>query len=76
MPRLLLSGLDNSWSIVFVSSLGNHAPPVVMKVTQWLEHDECYVCGELSYACCYESYSTAGAWYMFVLWGIRLRLLL
>ena len=38
MLRLLLLGLDNSWSMVFVSALDNHAPPVVMKVIQQLEH--------------------------------------
>ena len=38
MLRLLLLGLDDSWSMVFVISLGNHAPPVVMKVIQQLEH--------------------------------------
>ena len=29
--------LADSWSMVFVSSLGNNAPPVVMKVIQQLE---------------------------------------
>ena len=38
MLRLLLLGLNDSWSMVFVISLGNHAPPVVMKVIQQLEH--------------------------------------
>ena len=33
--RLLLLGLGD---MVFVISLGNHAPPVVMKVIQQLEH--------------------------------------
>ena len=35
--RLLVWGLDDSWSMVFVSSLGNNAPPVAMKVIQQLE---------------------------------------
>ena len=38
MLRLLLLGLDNSWSMVFDSSLGNQTLPVVMKVIQQLEH--------------------------------------
>lgn len=38
MVRMLLLELDNSWIMVSVSSLGNHVPPVVMRVTQQLEH--------------------------------------
>ena len=38
MLRLLLLGFGNSWNIVVHSSLGNHAPRVVMKVIQPLEH--------------------------------------
>ena len=41
MLRLLLLGLGSSWCIVLVSSLGNHALPVVMKVIQPLEHGIC-----------------------------------
>ena len=41
MLRLLLLRLDNSWSKVFVSSLDNHAPPVVVKVKQSLERGIC-----------------------------------
>ena len=38
MLRLLLSGLNNSLSMVLVRSSGNYAPPVVLKVIQQLEH--------------------------------------
>ena len=41
MLRLLLLGLGNSWNIVIDSSLGNHAPRVVRKVIQPLEHSIC-----------------------------------
>ena len=41
MLRLLSLGLDNSLSKVFVGSLDNHAPPVVMKGKQSLEHGMC-----------------------------------
>ena len=39
--RLLSLELDNSLSKIFVSSLDNHAPPVVMKGKQSLEHSMC-----------------------------------
>ena len=38
MRRLLSLGLNNSWSMIFVSALGYHAPPIVMKLIQQLEH--------------------------------------
>ena len=38
MLRLLSLGLNNSLSMVFASSLGYHAPPIVTKVIQQLEH--------------------------------------
>ena len=57
MLRLLLLGLDNSRSMVFVSSLGNHAPPIVMKVIQQLEH--AFVSSMGNYI--YESWTAAGA---------------
>ena len=38
MLRLLSLGLNNSWSMVCVSSLGYHVPPIVMKLIQQLEH--------------------------------------
>ena len=57
MLRLLLLGLDNSWSMVFVGFLGNHAPPVVMKVIQQLEH--VFVSSMGHYI--YESMTSAGA---------------
>ena len=41
MLRLLSLRFDNSLSKVFVSSLDNHALPVVMKGKQSLEHGMC-----------------------------------
>ena len=55
MLRLLSLGLDNSLSKVFVNSLDNHAPPVVMKGKQLLEHGMCQFNKEFRLACCYES---------------------
>ena len=39
--RLLSKELTNSWTMVSVSFMGNHAPPVVMEVNQQLEHSLC-----------------------------------
>ena len=36
--RLLSKELTNSWSMVTVSFMGNHAPPVVMKIQEQLKH--------------------------------------
>ena len=38
MLRLLLLGLNNSWKIIFANFFDYHAPPIVMKVIQQLEH--------------------------------------
>ena len=39
--RLLSKELTNSWIMVSVGFMGNHAPPVVMKIEQQLEHSLC-----------------------------------
>ena len=38
MLRLLLLGLNNSWKMVITSFFDYHAPPIVMKAIQHLEH--------------------------------------
>ena len=55
MLHLLSWKLNNSWSIVSVSSRENHAQPAVMIVEQQLGHGICKFCGKLYTACCYES---------------------
>ena len=39
--RLLSKELTNSWSMVSVSLMGNHTPPVVKELEQQLEHSLC-----------------------------------
>ena len=41
MHCLLLCELNNSWSLISVSCIGNNASPAVMRVGQQLEHSLC-----------------------------------
>ena len=53
MLHLLSSKLNNSWSIVSISAMENHAQPVVMRVEQQLGHGICKFCGKLCTAMWY-----------------------
>ena len=52
--------VKQSFSMVFVSSVGNHAQPVVMRVEQQLEHSLCTFHGKLHSYVFYESWTPAG----------------
>ena len=53
--RLLSKELTNSWSMVSVRSMENHAQPVVIIVEQQLGHGIYKFCGKLCTAFCHES---------------------
>ena len=46
MLRLVLPEMKNSWCLASISSMGNHAPQVAMRVKQ-LKNGVCKFCGNM-----------------------------
>lgn len=66
MLRMLSEEVNKSWSMFCVISVGNHAPHVVMKVKQQLEHSLCEFYGKSWCTNYYESGITDRAWSLLI----------
>ena len=67
MLRLLSSDYNNSWSMVCANMIGNHALPVVIILSQQLEHGLCQYYRKPCFVWCNQTITTAGTWALSVI---------